>query len=182
VGDQTQAAIMSLPHQWEAGVMRLRVNPADGQVYGVGLSGWQGPAGGKDGCFQRLRYTGKPCRMIDSVYVTPTGLRLVFSFPVDSQTVAQRENWKAEMWNYHWSKRYGSDQFSVLEPDRKGRDSLSLTAAVSGEDKKTVDLTIPNLRVCDQVFLSLNLRDQSGEPFTEQIYLTVHAIPAETAK
>jgi putative heme-binding domain-containing protein len=182
VGDQTQAAIMSLPHQWEAGVMRLRVNPADGQVYGVGLSGWQGPAGGKDGCFQRLRYTGKPCRMIDSVHVTPTGLRLVFSFPVDSQTVAQRENWKAEMWNYHWSKRYGSDQFSVLEPDRKGRDSLSLTAAVSGEDKKTVDLTIPNLRVCDQVFLSLNLRDQSGEPFTEQIYLTVHAIPAETAK
>jgi hypothetical protein len=86
------------------------------------------------------------------------------------------------MWNYHWSKRYGSDQFSVLEPDRKGRDSLSLTAAVSGEDKKTVDLTIPNLRVCDQVFLSLNLRDQSGEPFTEQIYLTVHAIPAEPPK
>jgi hypothetical protein len=162
--------------------MRLRVNPADGQVYGVGLSGWQGPAGGKDGCFQRLRYTGKPCRMIDSVYVTPTGLRLVFSFPVDSQTMGQRENWKAEMWNYHWSKRYGSDQFSVLEPDRKGRDSLSLTAAVSGEDKKTVDLTIPNLRVCDQVFLSLNLRDQSGEPFTEQIYLTVHAIPTEPPK
>ncbi|MCA9057314.1 MAG: c-type cytochrome, partial [Planctomycetaceae bacterium] len=32
VGDQMQGAIIALPHQWDAGVMRMRVNPADGQL------------------------------------------------------------------------------------------------------------------------------------------------------
>ena len=32
VDDETQAAIIALPQQWDAGVMRLRVNPADGQL------------------------------------------------------------------------------------------------------------------------------------------------------
>ena len=33
------------PDDFVSGIQRLRVNPADGQVYAVGLSGWQGPAG-----------------------------------------------------------------------------------------------------------------------------------------
>ena len=32
VGGQTQASIVALPHQWDAGVRRLRVNPRDGAV------------------------------------------------------------------------------------------------------------------------------------------------------
>jgi len=47
VGAVAQAAIVALPFQFDAGLMRARVNPADGQVYAVGLSGWQGPPGGK---------------------------------------------------------------------------------------------------------------------------------------
>jgi len=179
VADQTQAAIVALPHQWDAGVMRLRVNPADGQVYGVGLSGWQGPAAGKDGCFQRLRWTGKACRLIDSVQATPTGLRLRFSFPLQPKAATNPDNWQAEMWDYRWSKKYGSDQFSVLRSGEKGRDELSITAAAL-VDSQTVALTIPSLRVCDQLLLQTALKDTDGEPFTEEAYLTIHAIPAVT--
>ena len=176
VADQTQAAIVALPHQWEAGVMRLRVNPADGQVYGVGLSGWQGPTGGKDGCFQRLRWTSRECRLIDHVQATPTGLRLRLSFPVHPSTATNPESWQAEMWNYHWSKKYGSDQFSILRPGEQGRDQLTITEATL-IDSQTVQLTIPELRACDQLLLRMVLNDSNGEPFAEEAYLTIHAIP-----
>ena len=180
VADQTQAAIVALPHQWDAGVMRLRVNQADGQVYGVGLSGWQGPGGGKDGCFQRLRWTGKACRSIERVNLTPSGLRLRFSFSLHSTSAVNPDNWRAEMWDYLWSKKYGSDQFSVLQPGKKGRDHLAISKAML-VDPQTVQLTIPNLRVCDQLLLKMVVDDSEGEPFAEEAYLTIHAIPTEAA-
>ena len=36
----TQAAAAALPFQFEAGTQRVRVNPADGQIYLTGLTGW----------------------------------------------------------------------------------------------------------------------------------------------
>ena len=63
VGPVSQAAIVALPFQFDAGLMRIKLNPADGQVYATGLSGWQGPPEGKDGCLQRLRYTGQPTQI-----------------------------------------------------------------------------------------------------------------------
>ena len=165
-----------MPHQWDAGVMRLRVNPADGQLYGTGLSGWQGPAGGKDGCFQRLRYTGETCRLLDSVTVVPKGIELHFNFDVDPESTTFANNWHAEMWDYLWSKKYGSDQFSVLQPGQKGRDIVSVADALL-KDSQTVHLTIPDIHPCDQLLLEIETRDQIGEPFLERAYLTIHAIP-----
>ena len=179
IKDQTQAAIITLPHQWDAGVMRLRVNPADGQLYGTGLSGWQGPAGGKDGCFQRLRYTGETCRLLDSVTVVPKGIELHFNFDVDPASTTFANNWHAEMWDYLWSKKYGSDQFSVLYPGRKGHDIVSIADALL-KDSQTVRLVIPDIHPCDQLLLEVETRDRTGEPFLEKAYLTIHGIPEES--
>jgi hypothetical protein len=179
IKDQTQGAIITLPHQWDAGVMRLRVNPADGQLYGTGLSGWQGPANGKDGCFQRLRYTGKACRLLDSVTVVPKGIELHFNFDVDPASTTFANDWHAEMWNYLWSKKYGSDQFSVLHPGQKGHDIVSIADALL-KDSQTVLLGIPDIHPCDQLILEVETRDQTGEPFLERAYLTIHSIPEES--
>lgn len=176
VKDKTQASIVALPHQWDAGVMRLRVNPTDGQLYGTGISGWDGQLGGKDGCLQRLRYTGKPVKIIDNVRVVPDGLELSFSFAIDSKTACDPQSWRGEMWDYLWSTRYGSDQYSVLKPGEKGRDVLSIKS-VGLTNEKTVRLNIPNLHVCDQVSLEMNFKDSKGETFVEHAYLTIHAIP-----
>jgi hypothetical protein len=177
VKDKTQASIVALPHQWDAGVMRLRVNPNDGQLYGTGLSGWQGPSGGRDGCLQRLRYTGEPVRMIDAVRVTPTGLELTFNFDVDPKTASDPQAWRGEMWDYLWSMKYGSDQYSVLKPGEKGRDSLPVEK-VTLVGRRTLRLTIPDLKVCDQMSLKLNFSDASGDKFIEHVYLTIHAKPS----
>ena len=178
VNEKTQASIVALPHQWDAGVMRLRVNPADGQLYGTGLSGWQGPAGGKDGCLQRLRYVGEPVKMIDSVHVVTGGLELRFSFNLDPNSVSDTQSWQAMMWDYLWSEQYGSDQYSVLKPGTKGSDPLSVKEAQM-IDPRTVRLNIPDLRVCDQLSLKMDFTDMQGERFIEQLYLTIHAVPVE---
>ena len=179
VQGMTQASIIALPHQWDAGVMRLRINPADGQVYGVGLSGWQGPSGGKDGCFQRLRYANAPCRLVERIDVIDLGLQITFNFDLDPDSVHASDAWNISMWNYLWSKKYGSDQFSVLNPDQKGRDHLEVKS-VQLLNPRTVVLRIPELSVCDQLHLSMLVADDLGELFPEEAYLTIHAIPGHT--
>ncbi len=176
INEKTQASIVALPHQWDAGVMRLRVNPADGQLYGTGLSGWQGPAQGKDGCLQRLRYTGEPVKMIDNVRVVAGGLELRFSFAVDPKSACDSQSWRGEMWDYLWSKQYGSDQYSVLRPGEKGRDAL-LVKNIRLIDDRTVHLSIPDLKVCDQLSLEMNFTDAAGDRFIEHLYQTIHAVP-----
>lgn len=176
IGDTMQASIVTLPHQWDAGVMRLRVNPHDGQLYGVGLSGWQGPAGGSDGCLQRLRYTGEPVAMIDDFQVTSDGVELSFSFEVDPTSAGGEAAWQAEMWDYLWSRRYGSDQFSVRRPGEPGHDPLEIEK-VEVINPTTVHLHIPGLEVCDQLRLEMKFRDAEGKLFTEELFATVHQIP-----
>ncbi|MCA9052446.1 MAG: c-type cytochrome [Planctomycetaceae bacterium] len=176
VGAVMQGAIVALPHQWDAGVMRLRVNPADGQLYGTGLSGWQGPAGGHDGCLQRLRYTGDDVQMIDRVQVDAEGIELTFTFPIDPESACDPAAYEAEMWDYLWSQRYGSDQFSVRNPGQPGHDGLTIER-VRQLSERSVKLVIPDLAVCDQLRLHMLFRDASPRPFAEQVYLTIHAIP-----
>ena len=176
VGDTMQSSIINLPHQWDAGVMRLRVNPADGQVYGVGLSGWQGPKGGKDGCLQRLRYTGEPVKMIEQVRVKEQAIELTFNFAVGKR-VHLRDAWVGQMWDYLWSKKYGSDQFSVLREGQKGRDDLQISGATVSDDGKTVTLKVLDLQVCDQIRLDIDIDDENGERYLETVHMTVHKVP-----
>ena len=176
VNGKMQSSIVSLPHQWDAGVMRLRINPRDGQMYGVGLSGWQGPTGGKDGCLQRLRYTGEPVRMIQKTRVASGVVELTFNFPL-SENATQTDRWSATMWDYLWSRRYGSDQFSVLRPGQQGRDKLTIESVRLSNDMRTVSLEIPNLAVCDQLKLTMELDDQNGQVFVEEVFFTIHNLP-----
>jgi hypothetical protein len=58
VGDVMQAGAVDLGLQFLAGVKCGQFHPKDGHLYLVGLQGWQ-TAAVKDGCLQRVRYTGK---------------------------------------------------------------------------------------------------------------------------
>jgi hypothetical protein len=177
VGPVGQAAIVALPFQFDAGLMRIKLDPADGQVYGTGLSGWQGPALGKDGCLQRLRYTGKPIKLLDDVKVRADGLSLRFNFALDRASAANPTNYHLEQWNYLWSSNYGSDQYSLEHPGQKGHDQLNITSVKLSEDGCQAFLTIPGLRPVNQVELRLSLTAADGTPWKELAYLTINAIP-----
>lgn len=177
VGAVSQAAIVALPFQFDAGLMRLRLNPADGQVYAVGLSGWQGPDGGKDGCLQRLRYTGREFKMLGDLKVHRDALSLKFNFPLDPASAAAPENYHLEQWNYLWSSSYGSDQYSVEHPGQKGHDKLKIASVQVSGDRREVVLRIPGLRPVNQIELRLSLTAADGVPWKQLAYLTINAIP-----
>lgn len=111
IGDSSNGAIIRLPHQFNTGIMRARVNPVDGQVYATGLTGWQGPNGGLDGGVQRLRYTGGDMVVLQSFAARKGQLRLTFNQPLDKETATKADRYNIEQWNYRWSAGYGSPHF-----------------------------------------------------------------------
>ena len=114
--------------------------------------------------------------MVDRVEVVPGCIELTFSFYVDPASVQQPDAFTAEMWNYLWSRRYGSDQFSVRNPDETGHDPLTVKA-VDILWPRRLRLVIPDLAVCDQLQLSMLLSSTSGQTFTDTAYLTIHTVP-----
>ncbi len=180
VGDQTQAALVELPHDFGTGIMRARVNPADGQVYVTGLNGWNenGRAGLADGGIERVRYTGQPLRMITDCKVHPRELHIEFNFPLDREKASNIASYAAEQWKYKWTGGYGSPTFHP-ETGKQGKQQLAVEGASLSDDGKLLKLKVPGLRPVDQLHLQLNVVDVDGNPFTEEIYWTIHAIPNE---
>jgi mono/diheme cytochrome c family protein len=179
IGSVAQAAIIALPFQFDAGLMRARVNPADGQVYATGLSGWQGPPDGKDGCLQRLRYTGKPVKLLDDAKFQADGLSLRFNFALDAASACDASSYHLEQWNYLWSHNYGSDQYSLEHPGQKGHDVLKASSIKMDPDGRGVFLAIPGLRPVNQVELRLNVGAGDSTRFKELVYLTINALPGK---
>jgi putative heme-binding domain-containing protein len=181
VHGDSQAAIIKLPFDFQTGIMRGRTNPTDGQVYATGLQGWNG--GGRTGLLgqgvQRLRYTGKPYRMVTNCQVESDGLRVAFNFALDDATARDVDSYKARQWNYLRQKSYGSDQYSP-STGKKGFDKLNIISVDIHEDGKSVLLRVPNLRPVDQVHLTVNLEAEDGAEFAEEIYWTINRVPKRT--
>lgn len=181
VGETTQAAIIKLPFDFRTGIMRARVNPADGQVYATGLDGWNGGgrAGMLDQGIQRLQYTGKPYKIVSDCQAETDGLRVEFNFPLDPDSARDPESYVAEQWDYKWQASYGSDFYSPKTGER-GKEPLGVTEIEVSDDGHTVTLRVPDLQPADQVHLQLDLKAADGERFREEIYWTLNAVPGKT--
>src|SRR5207248_7838940 len=79
-GLDAQGAVVPLPGEFQSGVHRGRFNPADGQLYVSGMSGW-GSYTVADGCFQRVRYTGQPVQLPIAYRIHDNGIRVSFAQP-----------------------------------------------------------------------------------------------------
>ena len=176
-----QAAVLRVPLDFESGIHRARVNPADGQVYVAGLSGWNtsGRRGLAEGGIQRVRYTGAPGRYVTGWSVEPGGVRLRFDFPLDPATATEVDRYTLEHWNYRWSADYGSAHWSPSHRARKGAEPLPVASVVLDADGQGVFLAVPGLRPVDQVRLNLSLAGDDGVPFEEELHFTVRRLGTE---
>lgn len=174
----SQAALVKFPHDFGSGIMRGRVNSVDGQVYVTGLNGWNdnGRGGLADGGVYRVRYTGKPTRMITNCEVYPSELRIAFNFAL-APLAATNTSYVAQQWNYKWTSNYGSDKHHP-ETGEVGTQDLTIAGAKLSDDRKMLTLHVPQLRPVDQLHLRLKLLGTDGEAFSEDIYWTIHAIPS----
>lgn len=178
VGEKTQGAIIKLPFDFRTGIMRARVNPRDGQVYAVGLQGWNGSGriGLRDEGIQRLRYTGRPWKMIQSAKVQKGEILLEFNFRIDPASLQSSDSVMAQAWKYRWSSAYGSDQYSP-STGLKGIDSLSLPKLSLLNDGTLLRIEAPDLRPVDQLHLIVRLKGEDGSSFEEELFWTIHSIP-----
>ena len=139
VGGQPQGGVVPLPLEFESGLIRGRMRPQDGQLYVGGLTGWQTNAA-RDGCLQRVRYTGAPCDLPVELHFVEGAFCSRFSRPLDRSTAEDPSNYDVQQWNYRWSSAYGSPDFKVSQPKAEGHDELEVDSVTLQPDGRTVFL------------------------------------------
>jgi hypothetical protein len=175
VDDATQGGVVQFPLKFESGIMRGRFHPLDGQLYVCGLKGWQ-TAGARDAALQRVRYTGRPVHMPREMQVTRDGIQLEFTCALDETSATDDQNYALEQWNYKWTEEYGSPDFSVVNPNQKGRDPVAIKSIHPGSDGKSVFLAIPGLKPVMQMKIQFRIKAADGSPIAYEIFNTINRV------
>ena len=174
-----QGGTVRFPLSFLSGIQRGRFSPKDGQLYLTGLNVWQSSAS-RDGCFERVRYTGKPVTMPVGLATKATGVDVTFSGPLDAGA-GDTANWSAEQWNYFWSPKYGSPDVSIADPKKKGKDLILVQKATLSADKKTVSLELSDRATAMTLRLKCNTKAADGSEVKYQIDQTINKLPGKTA-
>ena len=184
-----QGGVVRFPLTFESGIMRAAFNPVDGQLYVCGLKGWQ-TNGVRDGCFQRVRFTGKPFTIPTGMNVHSNGIRITFNNPVDRKDAADPQVWAIEQWNYVWSHQYGSPEVSALNPDQKvldrakttemhdyrKHDKLAIKRVQVSRDGRSVFIELSDVRAVMQMKISFDMVDARGDDVVYQIHNTINRV------
>lgn len=168
-----QGGTVQFPLLFDSGVMRGRFRPQDGQLYVTGLKGWVSSAV-RDGCFQRVRYTGQPVDLPVKMQTYSNGVALTFSEPLDRESAEDPDNYGVEEWNYLWSGNYGSPDFKVSMPTQVGHDEVMVPSATLLPDGRTVFIEMRLLEPAMQVGINYTLNSRDGRPIKQTYYATLH--------
>ncbi len=171
VQGQVQGAIVPLAGEFQSGVHRGRFSPDDGQLYVTGMQGW-GSYTPKDGCFQRVRFTGDAAQLPIGFHVHQNGVMIEFSEPLDKEVAGDATSHFAQCWNYRYSSGYGSPELSSRHVGVRGHDTLAIASAHVQRDGRTLFLQLPELQPVNQ----LHLRVQSNSGQFHDLFLTVHRL------
>jgi hypothetical protein len=174
-----QGGAVRFPLDFDSGIMRARFNPVDGQLYVVGLKGWQTTAG-RDGAFQRVRYTGKPVYMPSDLHVQKDGLSVTFTAPLDPATATDTDNYSIEQWNYIFSGDYGSPDVSRDDPKKKGHDTVDIDSIALSDDHKTIFIKITDLKPVMQMKTIMKIKAADGTPMNWELDNTINIVPGQT--
>ena len=174
-----QGGITKVTGKFTSSAMRPRFNPADGQLYITGLKGWQTNAG-KDGGFDRVRYTGAPLNIPTGLHVTKTGISITFTGALETAAGSDAGNYTAEAFNIKWSSAYGTKEYPLAaDPNTEAagkRDQWTIKSATVSSDQKTVFLEIPEIQKANCVHISYNLNAADGSQVKGEIGNTIHEL------
>lgn len=167
-GDGMQGGMVALPlPPFPTGVMRGRFHPTDGHLYLCGMFAWAGNQQTPGGLY-RIRATGKPACLPVGYHVTRDGLALTFSDPLHPDSTADVTNFGLKVWDLLRSEKYGSAHLNERP--------LKVTAAKLSADRRTVTLTIPDLKPTRGLELWYSVRGADGRPVDGLFHGTVHRL------
>ncbi len=182
--DSVQGGVVRFPLSFASGLMRARFSPKDGQLYVAGFQGWQTSAA-REGCFQRVRFTGKPLRTVTALRTCEKGVYLSFSEPLDATAGMDTDSYGIEIWDYFYSPSYGSPEISILHPERKteqgkrNRDPLPIVAATLSADHRTVFLRVEGMRPVMQMKVTWNVDAADGGVVRGELHNSIHTLGAD---
>ncbi len=159
-----QAASVKISGNFDSGPQCARFNPKDGHLYVNGMQGW-GSYTPKDGCFQRVRFTGGEKPVPIGFEARDNGVLIRFNQAVKDADAA---TCFAQCWNYHYGPQYGSPEYSVKYADTPGHDPLEVRSVQKLDGGKTLFLEIPQIVTASQIHLHVS----TGH----DIFLTAHAL------
>jgi azurin len=159
-----QAAAVKISGNFDSGPQCARFNPKDGHLYVNGMQGW-GTYTPKDGCFQRMRFTGGDKPVPAAFEARDNGVLLRFNQPVKDADAA---TCFAQCWNYKYGPQYGSPEYSVKYADTPGHDPLEVRSVQKLDGGKTLFLEIPQIVPAGQIHLHLS----TGQ----DVFMTAHAL------
>ncbi|WP_395717104.1 LamG-like jellyroll fold domain-containing protein [Prosthecobacter sp.] len=159
-----QAAAVKISGNFDSGPQCARFNPKDGHLYVNGMQGW-GTYTPKDGCFQRVRFTGGDKPVPVGFEARDNGVIIRFNQPVKDADAA---TCFAQCWNYKYGPQYGSPEYSVKYADTPGHDPLEVRSVQKLDGGKTLFLEIPQIVPAGQIHLHLS----TGH----DVFMTAHAL------
>ncbi|RCS54279.1 hypothetical protein DTL42_03800 [Bremerella cremea] len=175
IAGQMQGGTVEFPLAFDSGVMRGRFSPHDGQLYVSGLNGWV-TAAQKDGCLQRVRYTGSSVAMPVEVKTLQNGLALTFSEPLDRELAEDPGNYSLSQWNYRYSSQYGSLDYRVSDPRQEGHDTVDVLSATLLEDDRTLFLELAQVQPVDQLAVEYALATADGQAIRQTLAYTIYHV------
>lgn len=175
-----QGGVVRFPLQLSSSALRGRFNPADGQLYLAGLGMGQSTAV-KSGGFDRVRYTGKPVRMAQSMSIRANGIVVRFTAPL-APAAAEPGNFGVRQWNYKWTENYGSPWYSVADPSKTTNvgDEVPIKSAKLAADGLSVFLEIDGLKPVMQIAVKCKVATADGQAIDAEVMGTIHQVPAAT--
>lgn len=170
-----QAAMMPLPGDFASGVMRLAVNPADGQLYMAGIDGW-GDYAIAEGSWHRIRWNGKPALLPQTWRAHKNGIHLQFNEAIDAGTL-KPEAFFIQQWNNIDSLHtYGSADYSVRSPDSIGHDRLVVKSIVHKAGSREIFLEIPDLLPAMCTHIHGTIASTSGLHLNLDLFATINQL------
>jgi cytochrome c5 len=174
IDGQVQGGIFELPiPRFSTGVMRGRFNPGDEQLYLCGLSAW-GSTQPQLGGLYRIRRVDQPMVIPIGIKATTTGIELSFTDELDQASINQIANYTVETWDLLRSRKYGSKHYNEK--------FLKVTKAELGKDKRTIKLTIPEIKPTWVMEIQYQVKDKEGKNIDGSIQNTIHQLGGSTAK
>lgn len=168
IGSVRQGGVFELPMpRFQTGIMRGRFNDGDGQLYVCGLSAW-GSSQSNLGGLYRIRYNGQKAIIPIGIKAKQNGIEVNFSHTLEVNDVDKIASYKVQTWDLLRSRKYGSAHHNEK--------ILKVTAVKLSDDKKTIFLTIPDIKPTWVMEISFEYTDMNGEKTKGLIQNTIYQL------
>jgi hypothetical protein len=169
VDGEYQGACFPFLSGFPSAVFRLAFAPDGSLFVGMTNRGWSS-LGNRAYGLQRVRYKGEPMFEILEMRARPDGFELVFTEPVNPETV-RPDAFEMTSYTYLYSSAYGSDEIDTK--------TLSIKDTALSENHRTLTLAVEGLRSLYVHELHCpKVRSSAGAPLLHaNAYYTLNRIP-----